>query len=337
MRKAVKMSDIAKRLSVSNVTVSKALADKEGVSEDLRAKIKQVAVELGYRYNSTAKSLKEGLTRNIGVLIPERFVEKKVSFYWALYQNVAQESLRLGYYSIMEVLKIDDEKNNRLPMILEDNKVDGIIMLGQFMQPYVVMMKSSCKSLVFMDSYDYHDDMDTVITDNFYGAYLLTDYLINLGHRDLAFVGNYKATSSIQDRYLGFLKAQIENDIPYRSDWIIPDREIDQPELHFTLPDSLPTAFVCNCDEVAYMVIKSIQQKGLHVPQDISVVGFDNYLISDISEPAITTVEVNMPMMARTAVELLVGKIHDKDYIHGRKLIPGKIIIKNSTRERAVT
>ena len=163
--------------------------------------------------------------------------------------------------------------------------------------------------------------------------YLLTDYLIEKGHRDIAFVGNNRATSSIQDRYLGYLKALLENDIPYNHDWLIVDRELNGKYIDIKLPSHMPTAFVCNCDEVAYRVIKEIKRNGLMVPRDISVVGFDNYLISDICEPAITTVEVDMKTMAESAVETLVRKINDMEYKPGRQLISGKIVIKNSVRQ----
>ena len=333
MGKTVKMSDIAQILNVSNVTVSKALANKDGVGEELRTKIKQVAIELGYRYNSAAKSLKDGRTYNIGILIPQRFVDVKTSFYWEMYQNVSSALLNHNYYGILEILRPEDEDENNLPKMIQDNKVDGIIVLGQIKEGYVEAITAVYKSLIFLDFYDKHSNIDTVITDNFYGMYLLTDYLIEKGHRDIAFVGNNRATSSIQDRYLGYLKALLENDIPYNHDWLIVDRELNGKYIDIKLPSHMPTAFVCNCDEVAYRVIKEIKRNGLMVPRDISVVGFDNYLISDICEPAITTVEVDMKTMAESAVETLVRKINDMEYKPGRQLISGKIVIKNSVRQ----
>ena len=330
MGKTVKMSDIAEMLNISNVTVSKALADKDGVGEELRQKIKEVANELGYRYNSTAKSLKDGCTYNIGVLVPERFVDQKTSFYWDMYQNVSKQLLTHNYYGILEILKPNDEEENTLPKMIQDSKVDGIIVLGQISESYVEAITSVYNPLIFLDFYDKHSNIDTVVTDNFYGMYLLTDYLIEMGHKDIAFVGNYRSTSSIQDRYLGYVKALLENDLPQNKDWVINDRSKSGTYIDIVLPEKMPTAFVCNCDEVAYKVIKAIKQSGLNVPKDVSVVGFDNYLISDISEPAITTVEVDMKAMAETAVDTLVRKINDLDYKVGRQMISGKIILKDS-------
>ncbi len=332
MKKSIKMSDIAEKLNISIVTVSKALADKDGVSDELRLKIKQLAGEMGYTYNSTAKSLKEGHTYNIGILVPERFLGKTMSFYWVLYQNISKELMKKDYYAIFEILKLADEENLILPKMIQDQKVDGIIILGQAKRNYVKAVKETDVPMICMDFYENIPDVDTVVTDNFYGTYLLTDYLIENGHRDIGFVGNIKATSSIQDRYLGYYKALIENDIPYNSHWTISDRIDSGAYIEITLPDKMPTAFVCNCDETAYRLIKELQQSGFRVPEDISVVGFDNYLISEICDPPITTVEVDMKAMAQTGVEMIVQRINHIHYKTGRRLISGKIIIKNSVK-----
>jgi len=333
MKKSVKMSDIAQKLSVSNVTISKALADKDGVSDELRTKIKQLASEMGYNYNSTAKSLKDGHTYNIGIVVPERFLGKTMSFYWVLYQNISKELLKRDYYGIFEILKLEDEENMALPKMIQDQKIDGIIILGQAKRSYVKAIKETDTPMICMDFYENILDVDTIVTDNFYGTYLLTDYLIENGHRDIGFVGNIKATSSIQDRYLGYFKALIENDIPYNSEWTISDRLNSGTYIEITLPDKMPTAFVCNCDEAAYRLIKTLQQSGFLVPDDISVVGFDNYLISEICDPPITTIEVDMKAMAQTGVEMIVQRINHIHYKIGRRLISGKIVIKNSVKK----
>lgn len=332
MKKCVKMSDIAQKLSVSNVTVSKALADKDGVGDELRARIKQLASEMGYSYNSTAKSLKDGHTYNIGILVPERFLGQTMSFYWVLYQNISKELLKKNYYGIFEILKLEDEENLVIPKMLQDQKIDGIIILGQAKRSYVKAIMNTDIPMICMDFYENIPDIDTIVSDNFYGTYLLTDYLIENGHRDIGFVGNIKATSSIQDRYLGYVKALIENDITCNSQWTVSDRLDSGANIDISLPDKMPTAFVCNCDEAAFRLIKTLKQSGFRVPDDISVVGFDNYLISEICDPSITTVEVDMKAMAQAGVEMIVQKIDHVHYKAGRRLISGKIVIKNSVK-----
>ena len=92
----------------------------------------------------------------------------------------------------------------------------------------------------------------------------------------------------------------------------------------------MPTAFVCNCDETAFRVIAALKSKGVRVPEDVSVVGYDNYTVSSISVPAITTMEVDIRKMAEVSVELMVKKLANPSYSEGRRVISGKLIVKNS-------
>ena len=92
----------------------------------------------------------------------------------------------------------------------------------------------------------------------------------------------------------------------------------------------MPTAFVCNCDETAFRVISALRTKGIRVPEDISVVGYDNYTVSSICIPTITTVEVDLDKMAEVSVDIMAKKLVDPAYHEGRRIISGKLIVKNS-------
>ena len=95
----------------------------------------------------------------------------------------------------------------------------------------------------------------------------------------------------------------------------------------------MPTAFVCNSDETAFRVISALRQKGVRVPEDISIVGYDNYTVSNICIPAITTVEVDIEQMAAESVEIMLKKLDNPDYREGRRIISGKLVIKDSTAD----
>src|SRR5690606_24701877 len=148
-----------------------------------------------------------------------------------------------------------------------------------------------------------------VITDNFYGVYEMTNYLINRGHREIGFIGNVHTTSSIQDRFLGYYKSLLEHRIPLREDWIVNDRDDRGKFIDFELPEQLPSAFVCNCDRVAFNLIQALNDRGYRVPEDCSVVGFDNDIFAMIANPQLTTVAVDMPEMARVAVDCMINKL----------------------------
>ena len=185
--------------------------------------------------------------------------------------------------------------------------------------------------MIFLDFYDKHSEIDAVISDNYYDSYLITDKLVMLGHKSIGFVGTVTATSSIHDRFLGYVRCLMENGIDYHEEWTIPDRYADGTLLEtLPYPEKMPTAFVCNCDETAFRVIGDLQRLGIRVPEDISVTGYDNYTVSDMCVPAITTVEVDLTEMAHTAVNLLLIRLRDPQKPAARHVIPGRVILKQS-------
>lgn len=335
MKNGVKMLDIAEKLGVSVVTVSNALAGREGVSDRMRRKICAAAEEMGYR-PSGAKAAKQSSERTrsgktIGILASERFVGARGTFYWELTTNISKRLSQLGMCTAYECITSDNEEKAILPNMITDNKADGIFVIGQVHRPYIEMLSRISQPLVFVDFYDGRYNVDSVNSDSINGGYLLTDHLISKGHRNIGFFGTFNATSSINDRFLGYIKCLMENNIRYNPAWTFDDR--DEKGVLYTkidFPEDMPTAFVCNCDETAFRVISALKSKGVRVPEDISVVGYDNYTVSNICIPPITTIEVDLEKMAEISVELMCKKLDDPTYTEGRRIITGRLIEKRS-------
>lgn len=332
-QKTVTMSDVAKRLGVSNVTVSNALSGKKGVSQSVRDEVFRTANEIGYKYTKASPKVESDLMIgcDIGILTAERYIQISSSFYWELYQKLAVELKSRGMYSIFDILSYEDEASLTISKMIVEKRVTSLIIIGQLTPEYLQCIYDTGISCVYLDFYEKDFEVDSITTDNFFDMYLLTDYLFQNGHSRIGFVGNILATSSIQDRYMGFYKAMIEHRIMPRQDWLISDRTNDGHNIDIILPDEMPSAFVCNCDEVAYRFLKVLQLKGFRVPEDVSVVGFDNYSTADITTtPRITTVEVNMKGLAKAAINVIVKRFKNSAYRSGRILIGGKIVIKDS-------
>ncbi len=333
--KKVTMSDIAKALGVSTVSVSKALSGREGVSDEVRAQIKQKAEEMGYRYNSIAKSMKEGLSDNIGVLVSERFFSDN-AFYSDLYQKVVREFSKLNYSCILEILSRSDEKSGVMPNMIVNNKVDGLVILGQMKSKYIEKLLEIGIPYIFMDFYDEHNAVDSVVSDSVYGSYLLTDYLIKKGHKKIGFVGDIYATSSILDRYIGYYKALVQNHLEYNPEWVICDRDDYGDYVYMCDLENMPEAFVCNCDEAAYTFVSQLKEKGYKVPEDVSVVGFDDFIYARLCDPMLTTFKIDLDMMSQEAANAMIKKIQDENYRIGRKVISGDIVIRDSVLDKNI-
>ena len=334
-KKKVRLSDIAERLNVSTVTISKALANKEGVGDDLRKQIKQVAEEMGYKVKKSTPGVNGAITGNIGILIPNRFFSQDMSFYWYLFNFLSKELLNRNYYSIMELLSDEDEEKLSPPRMLNDKKVDGLIILGQVSNDYINTIRTHYDNFILLDSYTNIMGIDCVCSDDYYCSYMLTSYVISQGHKKLRFVGNFDATSSIKDRFMGFQKALFENGLPVAFDEIIADRDEKGAQIELKLPskENMPTAFICNNDETAAMIIEELHKKGYKVPEDISVTGFDNYIIKHPNTIPLTTVYINPQDTANVAADLIIKKITGEPYIKGRHLVSGSLIIRDSVKK----
>lgn len=335
-KKKVRLSDIAQQLNISTVTVSKALSNKEGVGEDLRKEIKKVANQMGYRLKKNNQLSANKITGNIGILIPSRFFSQSISFYWYLFNFISTELLHRNYYSIMELLSDADEENLMLPRILNDKKVDGIIILGQISSKYLETINSHYDNFILLDFYTNRTNIDCVSNDDYYCSYILTSYVINQGHKKLRFVGNFEATTSIRDRFMGFQKALLENGLSTSKDEIIADRDSKGMNVTIDIPeDDMPTAFICNCDETAVNLIHELTQKGYRIPEDISITGFDNYIEQQRANSIdckLTTVYVKPEDTASIAADLIIKKITGQPYVKGRHVVGGQIIIRDSVK-----
>lgn len=339
MAKTVKLADIAEKVGVSTVTVSKALSGQKGVSEEMREKIKQLADELGYRSPSENKRQTTEKQYNIGVIIQEVYLDKYDSFYLAMYQELNKRAVARGCFTLLESMSRESVLSNVMPLLVQEKKVDGLIVVGDMTQTYMEHLEEKAGiPVVCMDFYNDTINLDTVISNSFYGTYALTNYLFQMGHKKIAYVGTVGTTNSITDRYLGYAKSLLEHHIEVRKDYVIDDRDTKTGRMdldkYYQLPEDMPSAFVCNCDLAASYLIRKLRANGYRVPEDISVVGFDNYLFPGLCDIGITTYEVNIGEMARRVVHKIVRKIANENYTAGVFIVDGHMVIKDSVTRK---
>ena len=338
MAKAVKLADIAERVGVSTVTVSKALSGQKGVSEEVREKIRSIAEDLGYQQPSAVRKSQNHKNFNIGILISERFLVKYESFYWQMYQAVATRATAEECFTMLEVIGKAEEESSRMPKLVQERKVDGIIVIGKMMDAYLQHLNTEAGiPVIYLDYYNGREASDSVISNSYYGTYELTYYLYRMGHRKIAYVGTLLAMESITDRYFGYQKALLELGLEQKKGWVLDDRHIETGEIDtvnmLQIPKDMPTAFVCNCDLTASFLIKKLKDNGFRVPEDISVVGFDNYLYPGLSDIQITTYEVDLKEMAKKAVYNMISKISNENYKPGIHIVEGHMVLKESVAQ----
>lgn len=335
-KKKVRLQDIAEAMGISIVTVSNALNGRSGVSESLAEEICRKAEEMGYRLHAESRK-KEKEAYVFGVIVAERYVKEFPSFYMDIYKWITQEAMKRGSLTMLEVVDESREKLEQRSAVFSGIGVDGIIIVGEMAGAYIkALMAHTSVPVVCVDYYDTIPGLDYIVTDSYGGMEQVTELVLDAGHKKLAFVGGTNTTKNILDRYLGFCKALMKRGLDFRDAQLIPDRaeNLYDYKLRIELPEELPDAFVCNCDKSAGILLNLLHEKGIRVPDDVSVVGFDHYQTQTETKLELITYENDEKVIAQISVSTLLGRIEGKRKPEGVRVIIGEVVSGNTLKDK---
>lgn len=328
MGKKATMQGIADRLGVTKVSVSKAINNQPGISDELRRQILLTAKELGYARIRPAASG----TRRLAFICPKRFFLEDDTFYTTIYYYINKRCTEQGYAISCFVVNSTDEVALRLPEKLRTEHFDGLFIAGEFLQSYLDMLLQLPGAQVAIDFYRPDLDIDCVISDNFNLGQRVVEYLIKKGHRKIGFVGDVLTTSSISDRYFGYLKALMLGGLPSREEWHIINNDAltGQYTLQFELPNPLPTAFVCHCDKAAFTLMHRLNAAGVAMPGDVSIISFDNTKLCELMIPHLTSVHFDRRQIANCSMQSILARIENPQAPMGIQYIKGTLVERDS-------
>ncbi len=311
-KKKVSMQDIADYLQISKNAVSLALLNKKGVSEEMRSRVLQTAREMGYASHSE-KPPENG---NILVLVPERIMSYQDNDHFQFYHDMIwglEKSIRKkGLNAVIAPVDRDMEVRLQLPRHCSDISYHGIILFGIVDREYAKIVWELSSPLVMLDSYHRDLPCPVVASANIEGAYEAVSVLIRAGHRKIGFIGPTNLTTSHEERWFGYWKAMQDNGLAINEDMILtssPGFDYTEQEIG-TFLDGLaenPGAFFCGNDRIAYLLARQLGKRGLHVPADVSIVGFDALRYEEESGLQITTMRVEKEQMCDAAANLLLS------------------------------
>lgn len=332
------IKDIAKAAGVSISTVSRILnLDKTlNVSEETRKKVLGIAEEMNY---VTIKERKNKL-KNYTIGIVCSFTETKelndpyfLSIRMAIEKKCTDENIGFKSLYFSKILK-DDTYNYK--------ELDGIIAIGIFEKNEVLKLKELSPNIIFIDSSPEEWEFDSIVVDLKYGAKKALDHLYYLGHRDIGYIGakviphsSDKGIELINYRevtYKNFM-TDINN---LRSEWIFKGNFT--PEDGYNLMkealklEKIPSAFFIASDPMAIGAYKAIQEEGYNIPNDISIVGFDDIATAQYLTPSLTTVKVFTDYMGETALDTLMERIKEERILSKKIVLPVKLIIRDSCK-----
>jgi LacI family transcriptional regulator len=318
----VTMAEIARMSGVSLSTVSFVLNQKPGISNETRIKVLNAAQSLGYQRKNSASVYKEEQSlqiRKLGVFIKSEIDDPIPPTSNVFYSHVLagiEESCRLHNLLLMlSTIRVD--YNNfplEIPSLLLNNAIDAVLLVGICISENLdQVFEQFGRPTVLVDAHSHQNNFDSVLVKNFEAGYQITNYLIEQGHRHLAFVGAFeKSHPSFGDRRSGFLQALRDQEI---SEYYIGDCSYNDPRAVFeTLRQmrqeapEITAIMACN-DKVAIELIQSANELGITVPGEISITGFDNITLADSIIPSLTTMNVDKVSLGRLAVELLLYRL----------------------------
>lgn len=315
-RRQVTSRDVAKLAGVSRTTVSFVLNDVPGVkiSEETRQRVLEAARHLDYYPTAAARSLASGKTQRIGLVLGEGQNRLAAdAFLPAFLQGVTASIHRRGYLLVLQMAE-DVPSYEAYARLIREQQVDGLILSGPRLDdPLVPQLAEEKFPLILHGRLD-DCEFPSVDVDNCAGAYQAVSHLIGLGHRWIGFISNAPfAYSGAQDRFAGYRRALGEHDIPLDDKLIhtaafLPESGWEAMEELLDLPDP-PTAVFVASDVVALGAMSAVRSRGLRIPEDVAVVGFDDIFLAAQADPPLTTVRVPAYGLGWTAAEVLISLI----------------------------
>lgn len=326
------IKDVAALAGVSICTVSRALDNKNYVKAETRQIILDAAAALDYHPNHAARSLKQGMTKTIGLIVPNILNE----YYPKITKSIETYAQKTGYSLILCDTDENVSQEKRIVTMLKNHDVDGVIALpcSEDVSHIKSLSKAGIPYVLVNRRFD--DVRDSIPTDNVYGGYVMTRHLIDNGHTRIGMIFPSFRNQIYRERFEGAEKALRESNLfeINAANFLLDVSELKsiQEMLRSLLTNQdKPTAIFASNDMLAAEVYQIAYELGLNIPQDISVVGYDDTMLSSYLTPPLTTFLQPEDEIAEAAINYLILRINGQSPPESMEL-RGRIILRNSVR-----
>jgi LacI family transcriptional regulator len=332
--KSTTMQDVADLAKVSKTTVSHVINETRPVSEEKRQRVLSAMKELDYHPNILARGLRRNETTMIGLIVPNN----ANPFYAEVSKGVESVCFDKGFNVILCNSDRDIEKELRYTDLLTKKRVDGILFVGTWIGENTDHIENTIQQnipIVVVDRFVPNLDIDLVVTNNVLGGWLATSHLYGLGHKKIACIAGTPQFTPNAERIQGYEKALVEAKIPINPDLII--RSNFQFEGGYKAAQQLlsqenrPTAiFACN-DLMAIGAMRAAIDLGYRIPEDLSIIGYDDVQMTKYTNPQLTTISQPMFEMGNRAAEMLIERIHELEIPTRKKILEPNLVVRGST------
>ncbi|MGI6779076.1 MAG: LacI family DNA-binding transcriptional regulator [Acetivibrionales bacterium] len=333
---AVTIKDVAKACGVSYATVSRAFNNSSEISEYTKEKVLKVAQSMGYSPNAVARSLVKNKTNIIALIVPDIVNQ----YFHEVAKGVEDEANKLGYSVMLCNTDYDIDKEVVYREALLEKRVEGFIVAPTSDETGKVFRNSEVP-VVLVGDMDESNNLNYVTSDNVKGAFLATEYLIKMGHTNIAFIGGHENVKTNRDRLRGFMNALEHYEID-ESEIIIKSKGYKMKDGYDSATEiinsgKLPTAIFTANDLTALGVIKALDENSLSIPEDISVIGFDDISFASLPRINLTTVRQPKYEIGRIAVNILIDKLNNPEHTEPEKVVLETELVIRKTCKRIST
>ena len=337
---AVTIKDVAKLADVAPSTVSRVIADSPRISDRTKETVRDAMNELGYHPNFNARSLANQSTKTIGVVMPNSANKTfQNPFFPEVIRGISSKSHQLEYGLYLSTGQTEEEIFEEVQDMVQGKRVDGIILLYSRVNDKVMNYLYQQKFPFTVIGRPYDPGMAEITyvnNDNYKAAKTVTEYLLLLGHERIAFIGGNLDFVVTVDHMEGYRKALTNAGIELQDEYIVFHEELQEGGQEAVIDlmslSDRPTALIVADDIMTFGVMRMLSEMEMSVPEDISIISFNNVTISELSSPPMTTVDINIFSLGYEAAHCLIDQIHRPNVEAKHVMIPHKMIKRQTCR-----
>jgi len=330
------IKDIAKAANVSPGTVSNALNNKKGVSDEIKQLVFKVAKELGY----SKETPNDRNTIRFVIFKRHGYVVSDTPFFSSLIEGIEKECRMQGYEMLISHVNISDEDYKETISNINNDYYSGLLILATEMATEdLELFGGNGAPVVLLDNYFRNCSFDCVLINNIDAAYRGTSHLIENGHKDIGYLHSSVYINNFYFRKQGYLEALSEHGL--RADerfelCLEPTIEGSYRDMRSLLEGGgldMPTAFFADNDIIAFGAMRALKEKGVKIPEDVSIVGFDDMPFCEITSPRLTTIKVFKQEMGSIAVKRLLQKMNGRESVVQKIEVATELITRESVKK----
>jgi len=309
------IKEIADEAQVSVATVSMVINNKPGISSKTKEKVLRIIEENGYSTPLVKNDLKKIGNIQLTIYKSHSKVIGDTPFFQQLTEGIESKSKQNGYSLTIKYASANSLNFLDFQSEIEGQELDGMLLLATEMDELTLKRFLELNiPLVVIDAYFLSIPAEYVVINNIAGGYIATRHLLDLGHTDVGYLKSSYPIQNFKERFEGFTKALAESGITVQNDYIFnlgPSAESSYENMlgYMDKGQRLPTAFFADNDLIAFGAMRALKERVIRIPEDISIVGFDDMPFCSLSEPSLTTIRVNKQLFGELAVQRLLDLI----------------------------